>query len=134
MIRMEEDFPSNHPSSKLPILDLEVWVEAGQIRHQFFKKPMANRKVVQAKSAFSTGIKRSILVEEGMRRLRNCSPELNWFRKIKFLNTFSSDLRYSGHSESFRQTVLKTVVGRYKAKLSNHLEGRKTMFRTREER
>ena len=69
-----------------------------------------------------------------MRRLRNCSPELNWFRKIKFLNTFSSDLRYSGHSESFRQTVLKRVVGRYKAELSNHLEGRKTMFRTREER
>lgn len=89
---------------------------------------MANRKVVQAKSAFSTGVKRSILVEEGMRRLRNCSPELNWPRKIKFLNTFSSDLKYSG------QTVLKRVVGRYKAELSNHLEGRKKMFRTREER
>jgi hypothetical protein len=61
-------------------------------------------------------------------------PICNWPRKIKFLNTFSSDLRYSGHNESFRQTVLKRVVGRYKAELSNHLEGRKKMFRTREER
>ena len=69
-----------------------------------------------------------------MRRLRNCSPELNWFRKIKFLNTFSSDLRYSGPSESFRQTVLIRVVGRYIAELSNNLEGRKKMFRTREEK
>ena len=133
MIRMEEDFPSNHPSVKHPILDLEVWVEAGQIRHQFFKKSMANRKVVQAKSAFSTGVKRSILVEEGMRRLRNCSTELNWPRKFKFLNTFSSDLRYSGHSESFRQTVLKRVVGRYKAELSNHLEGRKYLEQEKKE-
>ena len=95
---------------------------------------MASRKVVQANSAFSTGMKRSILVEEGLRRLRNCSPELPWAKKIKFLNVFSSDLRYSGHTESFRMTLLKKVVGRYKTELSNHLEEKVRMFRTREER
>ena len=95
---------------------------------------MASRKVVQAHSAFSTGMKRSILVEEGLRRLRNCSPELLWAKKIKFLNMFSSELSYSGHTESFRMTVLKRVVGRYKVELSNHLEGKVKMFRTREER
>ena len=133
MIKMEEDFPSNHPSGKLPILDLEVWIEDGEVRHHFYKKRMANRKLVQAKSAFSVA-KRSILVEEGMRRLRNCSPELSWAEKISFLNRFSSDMRYSGHGESFRLTVLKRVIGRYQAELSNHLEGRKKMFRSREER
>ena len=43
-------------------------------------------------------------------------------------------MRYSGHGESFRLTVLKRVIGRYQAELSNHLEGRKKMFRSREER
>ena len=56
MINMEEDFPSNHPSGKLPILDLEVWIEDGEVRHHFYKKRMANRKLVQAKSAFSVAI------------------------------------------------------------------------------
>ena len=26
MIRMEEEYPSNHPAGRMPILDLEVWV------------------------------------------------------------------------------------------------------------
>jgi hypothetical protein len=109
-------------------------MEGSQIRHQFYKKPMASRKLVQAKSAFSTGKKRSILLEEGMSRLRNCSPELSWSRKAVFLNRFSSDLINSGHTASFRRTVLNRIVKRYQAELSNHLEGRKPLYRSREER
>ena len=86
MIQMDEDYPSNHPTGRLPILDLEVWVENKRIHHQFYKKPMASRKLVQAKSAFSTSKKRSILMEEGLRRLQNCSPNLAWDRKTYFLN------------------------------------------------
>ena len=51
------------------ILDLEVWIKEGRIMQQFFKKPKASRKLVSADSAFSTSKKRSILMEEGMRRL-----------------------------------------------------------------
>ena len=104
-------------------MDLEVWVEYGKIYHQFYKKPMAGRKLVQSRSAFSTTKKRSILLEEGLRRLRNCSPELPWSNKAYFLNKFSSDMRYSGHNLSFRRTVLKKIVKRYEVELSNHLEG-----------
>ena len=38
MIQMEEDFPSNHPTGRLTILDLKVWVENKRILHQFYKK------------------------------------------------------------------------------------------------
>ena len=51
-----------------------------------------------------------------------------------FLNRFSSDLKYSGHSCSFRQTVLRRVVEKYESDLSNHQEGIKTMYRTGQER
>ena len=44
-------------------------------------------------------------------------------------------MRYSGHSPSFRCTILeKKVIERYKVELSNHLEEKKKMFRSRPER
>ena len=134
MIRMQEDVPSNYTSGKLPILDLEVWFNGDRIYHQFYKKPMASRVVVQARSAFATSKKRSILLEEGQRRLRNCSPELSWEKKSIFLNRFSSDMKRSGHCTSFRSTVLKRVILKYQVDLSNHLEGKRTMYRSRCER
>ena len=73
-------------------------------------------------------------MEEGLRRLRNCSPELSWMEKAVFLNRFSSDLKHSGHTPSFRKTVLRRIVAKYEADLSNHLEGKKTMYRSRKER
>jgi hypothetical protein len=134
MIQMEEDFPSNHPTGRLPILDLEVWIENFRIYHQFYKKPMASRKLVQAHSAFSTSKKRAILLEEGMRRLRNCTPHLAWIKKAYFLNKFASDMRFSGHTQSFMNTILKRVITRYEVELSNHQEDKKRMYRSRMER
>ena len=134
LIIMVEDFPKNHPTGRLPILDLEVWIEENHIRHQFYRKPMASRKLIQARSAFSTGKKQAILLEDGLRRLRNCSPELDWSVKVGFLNKFSSDLRFSGHTANFRRTILNRVLNKYRTDLANHVEGRKTMYRSREER
>ena len=80
-------------TGKRPILDLAKCVKNGQIIYKFYKKSMASRKLVQARSAFSNCMKRSILLEEGLRRLRNCSPNLPWNNKVTFLNRFSSDFR-----------------------------------------
>ena len=131
---LKEDVPSNYQSRTLPILDLELWVQGNRIYHQFYKKPMASRMVVQANSAFSTAKKRSILMEEGLRRLRNCSPELEWSDKVKFLNRFSSDMRRSGHVTSFRRRILRRVILKYKTDLTNYLEGKTCLYITRAER
>ena len=60
-----------------------------------------------------------------MRRLRNCAPDLAWKNKAYFLNKFASDMRFSGHSQSFRNTILKIVVARYEVELPNHLKERR---------
>ena len=133
-IVMQEDVPSNHPNEKLPILDIEVWVSENRIYHSFYKKPMATKKVVHAKSALPTRVKRSILLEEGSRRLRNCSPELEWEDKVVHLNRLSSEMKNSGHSESFRRTILQRVVSKYENSLSNHQEDKVNMYRTKIER
>ena len=73
-------------------------------------------------------------MEEGQRRLKNCSPELDWEKKTVFLNRFSSDMKLSGHTPSFRGIVLKRVILKYENDLSNHTEGKKMMYRSQEER
>ena len=52
VIIMEEDTPSAHTNGRLPILDMEFWVEDNSILHQFYKKPMATRKVTMARSFY----------------------------------------------------------------------------------
>ena len=43
-VEMEEDVPSNHQNSKLPILDMEMWWEGDILLHQHYAKPMASRE------------------------------------------------------------------------------------------
>ena len=59
-IVMEEDYPSNHPSGKLPILEMVMWVQGRTILHEHYSKPMASRAVVIAKSAFPAATKKNI--------------------------------------------------------------------------
>ena len=105
MIQMKEDVSSNHPAGRLPILDLEVWISENRIYHSFYKKPMATRRVVHAKSALPTRVKRSILLEEGSRRLKNCSPEMDWKEKVLFVNRLSAEMNNSGHSHMLRASL-----------------------------
>ena len=95
---------------------------------------MVRRRVVLATSALPTSVKTSILMEEGSRRLKCCTPQLPWADKVGFLNKFSCDMKNSGHSASYRRNILKRVILRYEMSLSNHLEGTKHMYRTRQER
>ena len=43
-------------------------------------------------------------------------------------------MRRSGHVTSFRRTILRRVILKYKTDLTNHLEGKKCLYRTRAER
>ena len=77
-IQMEEDIPSNHMDGKLPILDLHCWLDREdgvyKIHYDFYRKPMASRRPLKQRSAIPENQKRSILIEEALRRLRNVSP------------------------------------------------------------
>ena len=78
-VEMEEDIGENHPNSRLPILDCEMWIENGQkIRHRFYKKPMATEEVVWERSALPISSKTNISLEEMGRRLKNCDIDTPW--------------------------------------------------------
>ena len=139
-IQVEEDVPSNHLSKKIPVLDLEVWVEGDEIKHEFYRKPVANTRLVMNRSALSTGSKRVILTEECLRRMRNCSINLPWQEKAKHLNVFSLDMKESGYPEGYRKGILSRSIRRYEAEVKSHEdwergeEGGRPNFRSGEER
>ena len=134
MLELEEDYPSKHQTQRLPILDLEVWIEGDQICHTFYQKAVANKKVVMARSALSASMKRSILVQEGIRRLKNTSPDLPWAHKLDHLNGFMLAMYRSGHQQPFRTIVAKRVIAKYQSTLSNHQQENPNMYRSKQER
>jgi hypothetical protein len=89
-----------------------------------------------ARSAFPDSTMKNILVEEEMRRLRNCSLSLPWNGKKGFLNTLAISMMGGGgrHEENVIFTVMTRVIGKYEANQKNHFEGRKVMYRSRSER
>ena len=104
------------------------------INHSRLEPNAASKKVIMARSALPTSTKRSILVQEGLRRLRNTSPDLLWEHKVEHLNIFMLAMYKAGHQESFRVVVLKRVIAKYKATLDNHLKEDPCMYRSKKER
>ena len=119
-ILMEVDVPTNHSSGKVPMLDMAMWVEGNQILFCHYSKPMATKSVIMARSAFTTREIKNILLEEGSRRLRNCSPNLPWDTKGDFITALNIQMAEAGHKEEFRDMVTTRVVAKYANSLRNH--------------
>ena len=74
------------------------------------------------------------MVEEVLRRLRNCDPDASWGERGKHLTTFAASMMFSGHSEHFRRTVFNKAVHRFCLELDAHKAGVSDIYRSREER
>ena len=135
MLEFEVDHCSNHVDGKMPILDLKVWTEEidgfTQIRHTFYKKPMASNLTLRNGTAYPKNRMRAVMVEEALRRLRNCSPELPKEEKGKHMTDFALGLKMSGHDERFRMDIIKGAMKIYEDELRNHNEGKKDIYRSR---
>ena len=93
-IRMKEDIPYNHHNQLLPILDTQMGVVNGQVVFHHFSKKMSSLEAVLKRSSMSMGAKMAILVQEGCKRLRNCSISLPWDTKLTHLNKFMVQIRW----------------------------------------
>ena len=65
-----KDGVSNHEEALCPVLDLQVFVQENQFKHEFYEKPVACKFVIPHSSAHSRKMKMAVLVEEGLRRLK----------------------------------------------------------------
>ena len=82
----------------VPVLDLQLYLgDDGLVKYEFYEKPCANKFAIPKQSAHSKKMKMLVMVEEGLRRLRNCSRGLDsgvrkrvmerWARKLRRMGT-----------------------------------------------
>ena len=83
--------PPLNENGRLPVLDLNLRVVNDQFEHEFFEKPCTSETVIPYTSAHSRKMKLSVLVEEGVRRLRNHSRELEWERSRKVMEDWTPE-------------------------------------------
>ena len=128
-IELEVDYPSRHGDGKLPILDLKVWLEkknrvvdsalerevreVNVVLHEFYYKDVSSRSVVNVRSALPWNCKRTILTQEVLRILLNCSRELSWETVVAHVNHMMLRLQYSGYDKKFRTEVVRSALSAY---------------------
>ena len=136
MITMVEDSPSDHTNGRLPILDMECWVnrDNNTLMHTFYQKTMASKVITSARSALQASTKKSIILAEGNRRLLNCSPSLPWTEKAAHLTTYNIRMKQAGHTQKFREQVTTRILKRYESSLHNLREHSHQIYRNKEER
>ena len=103
-----------------------------QVRFEFFSKPCTSSTVIMASSAQPWGQKRTTLTQELIRRLLNCSKELDCQARRKHLNNFMQLLKNSGYDQSFRAEILKSGLQGYNKIVAADKEKRRPMYRTKQ--
>ena len=132
-IKMETDYPSKNGDSKMPILDMKVWMEGGNILHQHYEKQVASRAVLNAQSAQSAACKRSVHTMEMVRRMLNTSTQLDWEQYVvPILTDYMARMREAGYGERYRKNVLLRAIGIYEKMRKEDEEGVRPLHRPRD--
>ena len=124
-IIMEDDLPSRHPDSRLPILDMKVWLDtSGNAVYTHYEKPTASTQIISIRSAHSGSCKRAVHVNELVRRMSNVSPRLSWDEyMVPVLEEYMRRMAWAGYGKVYRHGVLKKAVSIYEGKLCADREG-----------
>ena len=99
--------------------------------HEFYEKPWASKMVIPYKSAHSKKMKMAVLVEEGLRRLRNTSRGLDAEKSRKVMANWSRKLRRSGYPATVRHEVIKTACEKWEKMCEEEDGGGRPIFRAR---
>ena len=135
MIKLTVETPCNFKDGQMPVLDIKVKInenESNRIDYEHYEKPTKNPRVILASSALSFSKKRTILTQEGLRRLRNTKKELGPEVQTKYLNLFMLSLKNSGYNQKFRKEILDSVLKAYQKMVEDDSNGVKPMYRNRE--
>ena len=131
-VQFTVDYPSKNENGKVPILDLEIAVVDNQMIHEHFEKPCAAKMVIPFQSAHSRKMKMAVLVEEGVRRLRNTARGLDEEKRRSVMEKWSRKLRRSGYPATWRHEVIKAAYEKYDKMCEDEDNGVRPIHRPRE--
>ena len=130
---MEFDIPSRNSYSKMPILDMKVGMEDGNIIFQHYEKPTASKTILHAKSAQSVSCRNSVHTQEILRRLLNSSPLLDWKTSVApVLSVYMLRMKNSGYPEKYRVDTLQRSFRIYDKIIEEDLSGVRPLYRPKE--
>ena len=133
---VKADCPSNHDDNRMPHLELKVWIDnkngRSMIMHEHYAKNVSSKMIINTNSAFPMKTKRTVLAQEGLRILLNCSRDLPWEHKIKHLNNLSLRIQYSGYNKQFRYQVINSSINAYNTLINKETAGVRPLYRNRE--
>ena len=130
-IKVKVDFPSNYEIKRLPVLDMEFWIEEieingekkNQILYSHYMKPVSSRYVVHKKSAMSYNAKINILTNELIRIMRNISCHVTLEEKQSHIQYFMYRLQFSGYSKADKIKIYKKSQSKFTERLNKDKEG-----------
>ena len=141
-IQVTIDYPSKKEDGRMPILDLKVWMTRRfdevthevtvAILHEFYSKDVASKAVINSRSAVPEKMKRTVLTQEVIRVLRNCSTLLPWRDICKHVEEYSKRMQFSGYKETFRAQVVRSALHAYDLMLEKDRRGEEPLYRPRE--
>ena len=118
-IAVTMDLPSNHEDQCLPILDMACWLDSeGNLNYKHFEKKTASKLVIPNRSAHSASSKRSVHINELVRRMLNTSKRLKWNEFVApVLTEYMHRMARAGYPENYRKNILRNAIFIYKGKL-----------------
>ena len=131
------DFPTNHVNNKMPVLDLELWIGMvevdGSMKHQIlfshYMKPMANKYLINNRSALSATMKNKVLVADLVRIMRNVSLQCPESERQKHIQHFIKRMQFSGYHQRERVKVYNEAKRRFEKIIERDRKGECPMYR-----
>ena len=136
-IRSTFDYGSKYDDCRLPLLDLKMWIGRDtsgtwKILHCHYMKDVSSRYLIHAKSSHPYTMKLNVLVNEGLRILRNTSIYIGWEEARNHLQHFVNRMQFSGYDKTIKAKVIQKILQKYDAKIRTYNEVGK-MYRSRKE-
>ena len=132
-IQLEVDCPSNYDDGKLPILDLKVWIAdvngRSRMIHEFYSKGISSKAVINARSALPWRQKRTVLTQEFLRVILNCSEDVPWEVVTKHIDEMVLRLQFSGYTKKFRHEIVDSALKAYDEIIRKVSNGERPRYR-----
>lgn len=136
-LQVTVDYPSNHASGRMPVLDIEQWIQPvdvngsmkHQILHSHYMKPMSSKHVVNKSSALPISAKMNILTADLVRVMRNVSNYCQEGEREKHIQQFIHRMQFSGYSHADRVAVYKKARLRFEKMVQESKNGDTPLYR-----
>ena len=127
-LTVSTDVCANYTDRRLPVLDIKTWIGrdgSGIVRvlHTYYMKDVSSRLVMSESSSHGSSMRRSVMVNELYRVMRNCSVFLDWDSEVaSHLSYYMRRLQWSGYSEKVRYELLVQALRKYDSRRERYRE------------